>query len=228
MAEQPNGNMNATRGSRPVPDPTELTAAAVQQATETMRRELAAAVAVLNAQITGNQQVFETRLDGMDTAITLVREAADKLPHRMDEKVSHLQELTDVKFSGIAVQFVERDVRTEQTARDAKTAVDAALQAQKESAGKQADSFAEATRKSEDQFTKQIDQQGELIRTATKGLEDKINDLKDRFNRGEGVSVGQTTTRIEHQATARDSSSLAFALIGVAGMAAGVIIAIVK
>jgi hypothetical protein len=230
MAEQSGLSepLYAGAGSRPVPDPTELTSLAVAQAMETMRRDLTAAVEVLEAKMDGRQNTIETRLNGMDTAITLVRDVTDKLPSRMDEKVKHLQELTDVKFNGIQVQFVERDVRTDQTARDAKTAVDAALQAQKEQAGKQADTFSEATLKSEQQFTKQIDQQGELLRTATKGLEDKINDLKDRFNRGEGVSVGQTTTRLESQSVTRDNYGLVFAVIGAAGLIAGIVIAIVK
>jgi hypothetical protein len=189
-------------GSVPVPDPTTLTAAAVAQATDQLRRELQATAEVASAQADGVRRVFEARLDAMDTAIKLVHETAESLPVRMDEKVKHLEEVANVKFGAIQTQFAERDVRTDSATTAAKTAVDAALQAQKESAGKQADAFSEATRKSEDQFTKQIDQQGELLRTATKGLEDKINDLKDRFNRGEGMGLGQAGARTASQTQA--------------------------
>jgi hypothetical protein len=215
-------------GGRPDPDPTVLTAAAVALATDTLRRELKAAVEIIEAKINGQQATIETRLNGMDTAITLVREVADKLPARMDEKVSHLEDLTNVKFAGIQTQFAERDVRTEQSTIATKTAVDAALQAQKEAAGNQAETFSEATRKSEDQFTKQIDQQGELLRTATKGLEDKINDLKDRFNRGEGVGIGTGAAHTTQRADSNFIAYLVFGLIGAAGVATAIILAIAR
>jgi F0F1-type ATP synthase membrane subunit c/vacuolar-type H+-ATPase subunit K len=206
---------------RATTDPTFLTDALVARAVSAMG-------AIIEAKVDGQRAVFETRLGAMDTAIGLVRTVADQLPTRMDEKVQHLKDLTDVKFGGIDTQFKERDVRTEQTRASDKTAVDAALQAQKESAGKQADAFGEATQKSEDQFTKQIDLQGELLRTEVKGLVTQISELKDRINRGEGVGQGQTAAQTTARAaltTAQGSTgnslsftaiviSVAFGLIG--------------
>ena len=105
-------------------------------------------------------------------------------------EVSHLKELHAERFSSIATQFNERDTRTEQTSRDSKVAVDAALQAAKEAVGEQNKSSALAIAKSEAATTKQIDQIGVIIATMTNGLNDKIDDIKNRITAIEGRSTG--------------------------------------
>lgn len=164
---------------RPIPDPTELTTAAIL-------RELAALREVLEAQITGQREFFVARIDGMDKAISLLQVITDRQPSDVDKKITNLQRLHEEKFGSVQVQFQERDVRVEQTAKDTKTAVDAALAAQEKSAGKQADSFALSIGKSETATTKQIDQLGVLIQQSTKASDEKISDMKDRLIRVEG------------------------------------------
>src|SRR4030095_3859037 len=56
--------------------------------------------------------------------------------------------------------------------------------------GEQNKSSALAIAKSEAATTKQIDQLSVLIQTMTKAFDDKISDLKDRFNRLEGHGTG--------------------------------------
>jgi len=195
-------------------------AAAVRAASDAVVQSEASTALQVGAQ----KSIFEARLDGMDEAIMLVRTVSDRLPGQMDERVRHLEDLTNVKFQGIQTQFAERDVRTEQANLSAKTAVDAALQAQKESAGKQADSFGEATQKSEDQFTKQIDLQGELLRTEVKGLVTQIGELKDRINRGEGQGQGKESA---HTSTVQNNNYL-LALVGGAVGLIGLLLAFLK
>ena len=156
----------------PVPDPTRLT-------TEALMREVASL-----------KELFETRLGAMDKAIQLLQARADRSLSIdvVSGKVSHLEDLTDEKFSGIYKQFVERDVRTDQTSRDSKVAVDAALQAAKEAVSEQNKSNALSMDKSEAAFTKQIDQLGLLIATTSKGTDDKIDDIKNRLTLIEGRS----------------------------------------
>jgi hypothetical protein len=112
----------------------------------------------------------------------------------INEKVEHLRSLHDEKFDSIATQFRERDTRTEQTSKDSKVAVDAALQAAKEAVGEQNKSNALSISKSEAAFTKQIDQIGTLITTTAKNVDDKIDDLKARIGaieaRGSAYSQG--------------------------------------
>ena len=139
--------------------------------------------------------IIETRLDGMDKAIELLQSGADKFPRLVDEKITALERLHEEKFASIQKQFEERDTRTEQSSKDSKVAVDAALQAQKESAVAQNQSNAASITKSEAGFIKQIDQLTVLIQTMTKAFDDKINDLKDRFNRGEGRGEGVKETK---------------------------------
>jgi Fe2+ transport system protein B len=159
--------------SRPVPDPTTLT-------TQQLLRELAA-----------TREVIEARIDGMDKAIVLFQTAIDKIfPLQVDSAIRQLRELHEEKFRSIAIQFAERDTRTEQTSKDSKVAVDAALQAAKEAVGEQNKSNALAIAKSEAAFTKQIDQIGTIIDTLAKGLDGKIDDIKTRLQAIESYKKG--------------------------------------
>lgn len=156
----------------PRPDPTVLTTAMLQ-------REIAT-----------SREVIETRLDGMDKAIELLQRTTDKFPQHIVEAVDRLQELHTEKFKSIATQFVERDTRTEQTSRDSKVAVDAALQAAKEAVGEQNKSSALAIAKSEAATTKQIDQIGQMIAATNNAMNDKIDDIKTRLTTIESYKKG--------------------------------------
>jgi hypothetical protein len=159
--------------------------------TAAILRELSSLRDTLVARIEGQRELFDARLLAMDKAIALFQVITDRQPEDVDRKVSNLQSLNEERFSSIQVQFHERDVRVEQTAKDTKTAVDAALAAQEKSAGKQAESFGLSIGKSETATTKQIDQLGMLIQQNTKASDDKIADIKDRITRIEGLGKGR-------------------------------------
>jgi hypothetical protein len=197
------------QGSVPLPDPTLLT-------TENLRREIANLSLLIDA-----------RLDGMDKAVVIFQDSLTRVPTDTDKQVSHLRELVlseltrvslvhEEKFRSIGVQFTERDVRTEQTSRDSKVAVDAALQAAKEAVGEQNKSSALAIAKSEAATTKQIDQLGVLISNTTAGLNDKIEDIKARLTLIEGKDSGGAS---------RSQATLAMLSIAVAAVAAFISIA---
>jgi hypothetical protein len=154
----------------PVPDPTLLTTAQVQREINTLK-----------------ELVF-ARLDGMDKAVDTFNEGITRVPTDTDKQIQHLRELHDEKFRSIATQFSERDTRTEQTSRDSKVAVDAALQAAKEAVGEQNKSNSLANAKMETAFTKQIDTIGTMIQTNMKATDDKINDMKERLDRGDNYN----------------------------------------
>jgi len=169
----------------PVPDPTALTTAA-------LLREIASL-----------KELVFTRLDGVEAKQDSFNEAITKTPTDVDKQVQHLKELHEEKFVSIATQFKERDIRTEQTARDSKVAVDAALQAAKEAVAEQNKSSALAISKSEAATVKQIDQIQTQISTSTKGLDDKISDIKDRLTRIEGDAVGSAEQKITQDTSSR-------------------------
>lgn len=224
----PEPDDSAATGNIPIPDPSLMT-------TKQLQREVFSLRELLETRLLGGEHsnelirnIIETRLDGMDKAIKLLQDTADKFPARIDEKITALREVHEERFKSVDKQFSERDVRTDKAAEASTTAVNAALQAQKESAGKQAEAFQEATSKSEQQFTKQIDQQGELLKTEVRALVTQINELKDRFNRGEGKGEGSSTT----MTTQRAANSYMIAVIGLiiafCGLAAGIAIAVLR
>lgn len=107
-----------------------------------------------------------------------------------DAKLKALEDLHEQKFRGIETQFIERDKRAEQLSVADKTAIDAALKAQKEAAGATNESNIAAMAKNDASVTKQIDGIAALITTITKGFDDKISDLASRLDRGDGHGKG--------------------------------------
>jgi hypothetical protein len=120
------------------------------------------------------QTVLETRLDAMDKAIDLLQKFADKSPTTASVKqdVDALKELTESRFNS------------------GDKAVKDAFAAAKEAIAEQNKSNATATTKSEDAFTKQIDQLRILVDTKAKSSDDKIDDIKTAMTRSEGRSKG--------------------------------------
>jgi hypothetical protein len=174
------------RDVRPVPDPTVLT-------TEQLRRELGSL-----------REILQARLDGMDRAQELLNGDMRRVPSETDKQVQHLRELHETKFDGVQTQFEERDKRTEQLSLASRTAIAAALQAQKESAIAQNESNAASVTKSEGAFTKQIDAIGLLVQSTKIAIESNIADIKERLTSIEGRTMGMTNQQsTQHQ----DSSS---------------------
>lgn len=176
--------------SRPNPDPTVLTTEQTERMKEALLREILASREIVESKLLGIKTVFETRLEGMDKAIEIFHRQTDMFPSKVQAGVENLQRLHQEKFDSIATQFQERDTRTEQTSRDSKVAVDAALQAAKEAVGEQNKSNALAIAKSEATFTKQIDQIGVLVTSMGKGFDDKVDDIKSRLQAMESQRKG--------------------------------------
>jgi len=188
-------------GAVPVPDPTVLTTAALQREIFSLRELLEGKLDALESEQKLVRLIIETRLDGMDKAISLLQDIADRFPSRIDVKIGALKAFHDMRFDAviqtfsekhesIQTQFRERDVRSEQGNKDSKVAIDAALQAAKELVGKQNESSALAIDKSERATTKQIDQLGELISVTAKASDGKIDDVKERITRIESEGRG--------------------------------------
>lgn len=136
------------------------------------------------------RDLTNARLSGADVVTKILQAGLDKLPSQTDEKISALANIHNEKFSSIQKQFAERDVRTEQSSKDSKVAVDAALQAAKEAVGEQNKSSSLAIAKSETATNKQIEQIGQAMASAAKNADDKFSDMKDRLALIEGRGTG--------------------------------------
>ena len=196
-------------GSRPVPDPTVLTDAAI-----------AKAVDALTDYVNGQMAVRDERLRGIDEATKLRLSTLVDYSPEIDTKVTHLEQLHDEKFDSVQTQFRERDTRAEREARDNTKAVDAAFAAQKDQAAREGESNQKAIDKSEKATAEKIDKLGELFTTTIRGLDDKIDDLKERVGRIESVKVGATENRTGLYATIGIVSTVFFLVIGILGFLA--------
>jgi hypothetical protein len=94
-------------------------------------------------------------------------------------QIKALQGLIEEKLVGVATQFSMRD-----------TALTAAFKAAQDAVTEQNRSNEKAATKSEESFTKQIDQMKLLIETKGKASDDKIDDIKETMSRREGHSKG--------------------------------------
>jgi hypothetical protein len=174
-------------GWRPVPDPTTLT-------TAQLLRELGAL-----------RELVFTRLDGMDKATALLSETVNRTPAVIQTEIRHVRELVDGRFASVALQFTERDTRAGQAAAAAAAALSAALQAAKELVTQQNEANRGEAAKTEQAFTKQID-----------GQASRIDELKERIDRGEGSTSGAAGTRSEQRLNVSQLVAVAAVLVAAA------------
>jgi hypothetical protein len=192
------------------PDPTERTVEQMQDAIaaarEILETKAAGNVDLLVEKIEGVKGIVDTKISAIDTSTKLLQTISDRVPQQIRDEVEHLSALHNEKFAsvitqikiqfeGIATQFGERDKRTEQLSLADKTAIAAALQAQKEAAGATNDSIIAVITKMDASFTKLFDQMTNLLSAMQKNTDEKIKDIKDqmsvlgsRIDKREGVS----------------------------------------
>jgi hypothetical protein len=208
-------------GWAPIPDPTVLTATAVSQAKEDLRRELTSIQTLLAERILRAESILRDldmrlkgdiastadnlqalvvqRFEAVEASMRMLPEEQEKLRQGLREDIQiavvNLQHLHEERFSAIQQQFEERDVRSEQDKKSSKDALDAALLAQKESVSQQNDANTTAATKTEASFTKQIDLVGTQISALDKSWTDRFTELKERIDRGEGQGQGAADVR---------------------------------
>lgn len=147
--------------------------------TPLVTEQLIRATAAERDYVNGQLEVLRERLAGIDEATKLRLAGIEGIPSQIEEKTGHLRELTFERFQSVALQFKERDERSERESRDNKVAVDAAFAAQKEAASEQNKSNSLAIAKSEAATAETLNKQADLFKSTTDALADKIDDLKD-------------------------------------------------
>jgi len=214
-SEQP--QFLGSKDLRPIPDPTELTTAAVDRSEKTMKEW-----------ITSQLAIRDERLSAIDSATNLRLDALHAVPMRIAEELAHEREISDEKFKSVAQQFTERDTRIAETSNLNKIALDAAFAAQKEAAAKEGDANQKAIDKSERAVSERIEKDAALSAANNSALSDKLDDQKDRITaldlrvqRTEAAALGG------HSAYGYVWVALG-AMIGVGGLILGVVTAIIR
>lgn len=162
------------------------------------------------------ERLITTRLEAVTASGEVRMNMILAIPKLIDDAIRHLQELQAEKFNSIDQRFIERDVRTSQSASASAQALAAALQAAKELVGAQGEASAAAAVKSETSFTKQIDQIGALVESKDKATDARITELKERIDRGEGGNLGAKESRMEiRQTTTQTRDAIYLLLVGI-------------
>ena len=174
----------------PRPDPTALTTA-----------QFALTTAQLQKESEHLKEFLNSRIDNVVKDIAFLQVEVDRRPVAMQEAISQLTTLQDVKlnslasqmdtrFLGVQTQFSERDKHVDKMDVADKTAIAAALMAQKELQGAYNDMNVNAAVKMESNFSKLIDQGNALMVEMRRNTEVQIADIKSRLDKGEGHSKG--------------------------------------
>ncbi len=196
--------LHTGEGSRPVPDPTVLTTAALAQAIAALRE-------LTETRMNGEIKVLEARLASMDEAVRLLQSARDNHPTELEQiryslmavvnerfNTEHEHDkVVEEKFGNVATEFILRDAQVKETAVTSKSALDAALAAQKEAAATQNASNQAAIDKSTEGIEKQLATQTALQDRTAENLRREIADLREWKNRVEGAGLSTTTARAE-------------------------------
>lgn len=169
----------------------------------------------LDREVRALKELFGQRIQAIEDAVEVAHENLVRVPTETDKAIQHVREVFEERFAtvaerfaGVQVQFRERDVRVEQTARASKEALDAALQAAKEAVGKQNDSFVTSISKSEAATNKQLEQLGALITTTSGATNSKVDDLKERIQRLEGDDRGHLAVSSSRQQWGQSSMAV--------------------
>lgn len=143
-------------------------------------------------------QQLEREISGLRA---LLEQRIEERHELYQAELAGLSRVNAEKFSKVEQQFelVERQ-RVEQKA-DTKTAVDAALSAQKEAVKEQTTASGLAIAKSETGTTKQLEQLADNFKVAIAGIVTSIDDLKDRVGRIENRTQVVQETRSEGRLT---------------------------
>jgi hypothetical protein len=180
---------------------------------ETILRDLDVRLKVqISDSVNSLEALLVQRITGLELVLKMLDGILKNGPQERDDlrerlqtdiatAVDNLKHLHEERFNAIQQQFVERDTRGDQEKKASKEALDAALLAQKESVAQQNDANTTAAAKTELNFTKQNDQTSVLISTLEKSLSDRLTELKERIDRGEGQGQGVAGQRIDQRAS---------------------------
>jgi hypothetical protein len=181
---------------------------------------------LLTTKIDANKTVVDTRLTGMDKAVDLLQKLNDMMiPAFVREQVEQLKNLHNTKFEGVQTQFTLLKQATEQLDLANKTAIAAALQAQKESAGETQKSSKEAIAKSEASTSESIKGLTSTFSVAITGATNQTSDLKDRMTAMENRTAGITSAQHDSRESRTSNLSSGYYVVATIGAVVAVAVA---
>ena len=179
----------------PTPDPTLLT-------TDQLRREVASLQALLDTKIAANTERVEELQEQVDRRLTHIQELLDTRINAQREVVESEVDARDASTSALRELMDER-------ASAGQAALASALSAARELNAQQDLANAAAQAKAEASTAKQIDQLTTLIGTLDKATADRIGEIKERIDRGEGTSGGRQFEISERRLTVNQAIAIA-------------------
>ena len=198
-----NADLSDTRESLPMPDPTRLTTAQLDRA------------------VLGLREILEVRLNCME-------EDVERLANTRHEALASEREFILARLDSVQSVSLERFKAIEGTFASNALALTAALAAQKEAAAEQNKSNTLAIDKSEVATQKRIDANAELTTTSLKSLSDRLDDLKERADTGNGKTSGATSFRTEQRLNTSQMVAIVVAFMVSISTIASVLIAVHK
>jgi hypothetical protein len=238
----------------------------IEKATDLQHQDQVRIPTQIDKAILSLRELLEEKIDGLHDALTDVKEYSRHRPEDIGTEIAHLDELitqkiatavaildgkverhmgeTAEKFAGTEKQFTERDKRGEQLSLADKTGVTTALAAQEKQAIAQQESNTASNAKTENNFTKLIDEIRRNNDEMRRNTDVQINDLKSRMDKGEGrsgisdpatsealrvltVAVGHlSAANNQGEGGARAKADYTATIFGVAGLLAAVIVII--
>lgn len=158
----------------------------------------------LTVLITSLKELFLSHIERIDKAVIVAHEDAVRVPTDIQKAVGGLREFMDQKIQNIYEKFeVIEKIRIEQKIDSRQTLLDTFAASK------------EAIRKQEDAFVKQIEGQSVNLITIRKVLDDKIDDLKDRVGRIEGVAVGGLSQKKEQREISNATWGIIATILGI-------------
>lgn len=198
--------------SKPQQDPTALT-------TEKVQREIEQAIELLRVELRGEIKNLVTRFDGMDKALELLQDKADRSPTiaEMQERFEGFRALTVEVDKRYQAEFVKLQTTTQMMVQQQELALSATKEATSlamdaaEKAVQKAENAAEKRFESLNEFRQQLaDQQMTFARTdlvsqradslekkmdeISRGFESRVADNRDRINTIESSFMGMSKT----------------------------------
>jgi hypothetical protein len=145
------------------------------------------------------RELLGARIDGMDMATELLAVNVRAVPTDIDKAARALREILQGEIKNVQDVAIEKFLAIDGTFSSNALALTAALAAQKEAAAEQNKSNTLAITKSEVATKEKIDSNALQTATSLKSLADRLDDLKERVDRGEGQEHGQATGRTEQR-----------------------------